>query len=164
MPLIVPMHERDWTSVRAIYEQGLRTGHASFETTAPSWDAWNAAHVAECRFVAATDEDRDDILGWTALSRTSKREVYAGVAEVSVYVRDDMHGRGIGRLLLSELIRASEAAGFWTLQASIFPENTGSCTLHERCGFRLVGRRERIAQHYGRWRDTLLFERRSSGP
>jgi len=150
-----------WAQVRRIYEQGLATGHASFETSAPSWEAWDDAHLPSPRIVAVHG---GAIVGWAALTPVSRRPVYAGVAEVSVYV-DPAHRRaGVGRLLLSELVRRAEAAGLWTLQAGIFPENAASCRLHERCGFRLVGRRERIGRHHGVWRDTLLYERRAALP
>ena len=150
----------DWPAVRDIYEAGIATGEATFQTEAPPWDAWDAAHLETCRLVAR-DED-GAVIGWAALGRVSARPVYAGVAEVSVYVAASARGRGIGLQLLTALIDASERDGRWTLQASIFPENEASVRLHERCGFRVVGRRERIARQYGRWRDTLLLERRSS--
>jgi L-amino acid N-acyltransferase YncA len=151
------MDARDWPAVRAIYEEGIATGEATFQTEAPSWSAWDAGHLADCRLVAESDR----VLGWAALSRVSDRCVYAGVAEVSVYVAAAARGRGIGSLLLDALIRRSEECGLWTLQAGIFPENTRSIVVHERCGFRVVGRRERLGQMDGRWRDVLLLERRS---
>jgi L-amino acid N-acyltransferase YncA len=154
------MSSDDWPAVRDIYEAGIATGEATFQTEAPPWEAWDAAHLATCRLVAR-DED-GNLVGWAALGRVSARPVYAGVAEVSVYIAASARGRGLGRLLLTALIDASERDGRWTLQASIFPENEASVRLHERCGFRVVGRRERIASQYGRWRDTLLLERRSS--
>jgi phosphinothricin acetyltransferase len=144
--------------VRSIYEEGLAGRQATFETSAPDWPAWDAAHLARCRIAA---REGSTVLGWAALSPVSRRAVYSGVAEVSVYVAGQARGQGIGRRLLEELIRQSEAAGIWTLQASIFPENTASTRLHEACGFRLLGRRERIARHHGVWRDTILYERRS---
>jgi phosphinothricin acetyltransferase len=154
------MSSDDWPAVRDIYEAGIATGEATFQTEAPAWDAWDAAHLETCRLVAR--EEYGTLIGWAALGRVSARPVYAGVAEVSVYVAASARGRGVGRLLLTALIDASERDGRWTLQASIFPENEASVRLHERCGFRVVGRRERIARQYGRWRDTLLLERRSS--
>jgi phosphinothricin acetyltransferase len=154
------MSSDDWPAVRDIYEAGIATGEATFQTEAPPWDAWDAAHLETCRLVAR--EEYGTLIGWAALGRVSARPVYAGVAEVSVYVAASARGRGVGRLLLTALIDASERDGRWTLQASIFPENEASVRLHERCGFRVVGRRERIARQYGRWRDTLLLERRSS--
>ena len=150
--------ETHWEGVRAIYAEGLAGGHASFETTVPDWSTWDRAHLPHCRIVAC--ESRIPA-GWAALSPVSRREVYAGVAEVSVYVADRWQGHGLGRLLLTELIRQSEAAGIWTLQSSIFPENLASVGLHEACGFRQLGRRERIARHHGVWRDTVIYERRS---
>ena len=152
------MHPEDWSRVREIYEQGIATGNATFETRSPEWEAWDAKHLPAPRLAA---RDADVILGWAALSRASAREVYRGVCEVSVYVDRDARGRGVGGALMADLVRLSEAEGIWTLQASIFPENEASVALHLRHGFRIVGRRERIAQLAGEWRDTLLLERRS---
>jgi L-amino acid N-acyltransferase YncA len=154
-----PLVSSDWPAVLAAYEEGLATGQATFETTAPTWEQWDAAHSSHGRLVATSE---DTVCGWAALMPVSRRKVYSGVAEVSVYIRSDVRGRGVGRLLLVSLIAESEAAGIWTLQASIFPENTASVGLCLSCGFREVGRRERIAQHAGVWRDTVLLERRSS--
>lgn len=153
------MQPEHWPAVRHIYEEGIAGGHATFETNAPQWEQWHEAHLADCRLVALSDEQA---VGWAALSPVSRRAVYRGVAEVSVYVGDDWQGQGIGKRLLQNLIRASEDAGIWTLQAGLFPENEASLALHLSCGFRLVGRREKIAQHHGRWRDTLILERRSA--
>jgi phosphinothricin acetyltransferase len=155
---IEEMSAEDWPEVRAIYLEGIATGNATFETSAPDWEAWDAGHSKSCRFAARAG---GGILGWAALSPVSGRCVYAGVAEVSVYVAEKARGRGIGKALLAGLIDASEKNGFWTLQAGIFPENTASVALHEHAGFRLVGRRERIGAMNWRWRDTLMFERRS---
>ena len=149
---------RHWGEVRAIYSDGLATVDATFETEAPEWERWDASHLVCCRLVAL-EEAR--VAGWAALSPVSARKAYAGVAEVSVYVGARFRGIGLGRKLLSALVSESEAAGVWTLQASIFPENAASVALHLACGFREVGRRERIARRDGRWRDTVLFERRS---
>ena len=158
---IETMTPSDWDRVREIYQQGILTGQATFETTPPaSWTQWDSGHLPHPRIVARRG---DEIVGWAALSRVSARAVYAGVAEVSVYVAEQERGKGLGALLLSALIEASEGAGIWTLQASIFPENDASRKLHLRAGFREVGRRERIARHHGVWRDTLLLERRSPG-
>ena len=157
--MIRAMTAADWEAVRAIYLEGIATGNATFETSAPEWERWNAAHRADCRLVACDDTGA---VGFAALSPVSARAVYAGVAEVSVYVSERARGRGVGAALLRELIRASETAGIWTLNAGIFPENTASLKLHGRCGFREVGRRERIAQHHGKWRDVVLMERRSA--
>ena len=154
-----PMLPADWPQVRAIYAEGIATGHATFETTVPDWEAWDAAHRPDCRLVAVLG---GEVAGWAALSPVSRREVYAGVAEVSIYVAGRARGRGLGRALLAALIEESEAAGIWTLQAGIFPENEASLRLHYACGFRLVGRRERIGCLNGVWRDTLLLERRSA--
>jgi L-amino acid N-acyltransferase YncA len=159
MPLsIEPLLAADWPAVRAIYLEGLASGNATFETEAPSWEEWDKNHLSFARLAA---RDTGTVLGWAALNPVSRRQVYAGVAEVSVYVGAASLGRGIGRLLLEALVRESESHGIWTLQAGIFPENTASIVLHERCGFREVGRRERIGKLKGRWRDTMLLERRS---
>jgi L-amino acid N-acyltransferase YncA len=157
-----PLAPSDWTEVRAIYEEGIATGNATFETAAPTWEAWDRGHLAQGRFAAVpAGAQRGPVLGWAALSPVSGRCVYAGVAEVSVYVAADARGRGVGRRLLDELVRASEAAGLWTLQAGVFPENAASVALHRGAGFRVVGRRERIGRMGERWRDVLLLERRS---
>lgn len=147
-----------WDRVRAIYDEGIATRNATFVTQSPEWPEWDSAHLAHCRFVAERDGRLD---GWAALSPVSSRCVYAGVAEVSVYVAGSAQGRGVGRALLSALIDASEAEGLWTLQAGILPENVASVALHERCGFRIVGRRERLGKMDGVWRDVLLLERRA---
>ena len=154
------MTPADWPAVRDIYESGIATGEATFQTEAPPWNTWDAAHLETCRLVAR--DEHDVVIGWAALGRVSQRPVYSGVAEVSVYVAESARGQGVGLQLLTALIAASERDGRWMLQASIFPENEASVRLHQRCGFRIVGRRERIACQYGRWRDTLLMERRSS--
>lgn len=156
--MIDEMRANDWEQVRAIYLEGIRSGHSTFETEAPSWDMWDEGHLAVARLVM---RDGEKVLGWAALSPVSKRHVYRGVAEVTVYVSEKAQGQGIGHALLKELIDESEKNGIWTLQASIFPENKASVQLHLRCGFREVGRREKIAMLNGVWRDTLLFERRS---
>lgn len=156
--VIDQMKVSDWEQVRAIYLEGLSTGNSTFETEAPSWEQWDEGHLQFARLVM---RDGDEILGWAALSPISRRSVYRGVAEVTVYVNEVFRGQGIGRALLEALIEESEQNGIWTLQASIFPENTASVKLHVRCGFRKVGRRERIAMLNDIWRDTLLFERRS---
>lgn len=149
----------DWGAVREIYREGIATGNATFEKTVPDWEKWDAGHLPHCRLLARSG---DEALGWAALSAVSGRAVYAGVAEVSVYVAEPARGRGVGTLLLSTLVAASEENGIWTLQASIFPENSASMALHQRCGFRVVGTRERIGFMDGRWRDTVLLERRSA--
>ncbi len=148
----------DWDAVCAIYHEGIETRNATFETETPSWEKWDAAHLPFARLVARGE---DGVLGWAALSAVSGRECYAGVAEASIYVGRRHWGAGIGKALLDALIHESEARGVWTLQASIFPENTASLALVKRYGFREVGRRERIARLDGVWRDTLLLERRS---
>jgi len=148
----------DWAGVRAIFEEGIATGSATFETAAPPWEDWDAGHLPEHRLVA---EDDGEILGWAALSPVSERCAYAGVAEVSVYVAAAARGRGVGTALLRRLVAEADAAGLWTLQAGIFPENEASVGLHRACGFREVGRRERVGKLHGRWRDTVLLERRS---
>ncbi len=151
------MRSDDWPAIRAIYLEGIAGGNATFETDAPPWEQWDAKHLAAPRVVYRDPE----VLGWAALSRVSQRACYAGVGEVSVYVASSAQGRGIGSKLLGVLVEQSEANGMWTLQATIFPENEASVQIHLRCGFRVVGRRERIAQLKGVWRDTLLLERRS---
>jgi phosphinothricin acetyltransferase len=148
----------DWPEVARIYAEGIATGIATFEAEVPSWATWDAGHLGHSRWVAAGAEG---LLGWSALSPVSRRACYAGVAEVSIYVSAGARGDGIGGRLLHALIESAEAGGIWTLQAGIFAENHASLRLHESWGFRLVGRRERIAQLAGRWRDTMLFERRS---
>jgi L-amino acid N-acyltransferase YncA len=153
------MDDRDWEAVRAIYEAGIAGGNATFETSAPPWAEWDAAHLTGHRLVA---RNGGSVVGWAALSPVSSRCVYRGVAENSVYVAPDAAGRGIGRLLLEALIAGAEADGIWTIQSGIFPENAASLALHRRCGFRVVGVRERIAVHHGRWRDVVFVERRSS--
>jgi L-amino acid N-acyltransferase YncA len=157
--MIEKMLPRHWEEARAIYLEGLATDDASFETEAPEWERWDASHMRCCRLVAL---EGARVEGWAALSPVSARGVYAGVAEVSVYVGAESRGAGAGRLLLSKLVAESEANGVWTLQAGVFPENVASVALHLACGFREVGRRERIGRtKEGRWRDTLLLERRS---
>jgi phosphinothricin acetyltransferase len=148
----------DWESVRSIYVDGIATGNATFETDAPDWKQWNENHLGCARLVA---RNHGAIVGWAALSPVSSRRVYSGVAEVSVYVAATARGKGIGRLLMAALIAESERNGLWTLQAGIFPENAPSITLHKRCGFREVGRRERLGMLRGVWRDVVLLERRS---
>lgn len=159
MDLVIDsMQSRDWEFVQAIYLEGLATGQATFETEAPDWERWNADHLPVGRLVA---RNGDGILGWAALSPVSKREAYAGVAEVSVYVAASARGRGVGGALMRTLIEDSERHRIWTLQSIIFPENHASVALHLNHGFREVGRRERIARRHGVWRDTVLLERRS---
>ena len=153
------MHASDWVDVRAIYLEGIETGNATFETEAPSWESWDSAHMPEPRLAARHGSGR--VLGWAALTPVSGRCVYAGVGDLSVYVAATARGRGVGRALLEALIEASERSGIWTLQAGIFPENVASLELHRGCGFREVGRRERIGKLKGVWRDVLLLERRS---
>jgi L-amino acid N-acyltransferase YncA len=152
-----PLEPGDWGSVRDIYAAGIATGDATFETEPPDWEAWNAGHLPTCRFVAVLDEE---VVGWAALSPVSDRCVYAGVAEVSVYVDPHRKAMGVGTRLLERLISASEEEGLWTLQAGIFPENVASIELHRKLGFRVVGTRERLGKMKGRWRDVVLLERR----
>lgn len=154
-----PMRDADGPAVLAIYGEGIATGHATFETDVPAWEAWDRAHL-EVRLVAEDGAGRP--LGWAALSPVSDRCAYRGVAEVSVYVADAARGRGVGRVLLEALVAASEARGLWTLQAGIFAENEASIALHRACGFRVVGRRERLGALRGVWKDVLLLERRSA--
>ena len=148
----------DWPAVRAIYAEGIRSGHATFETETPSWEVWEAAHP-ELRLVAERD---GAIVGWAALSPVSARRCYRGVGEVSLYVAEEARGAGLGRVLLERLVALSEAAGYWTLTAGVFPENEASLRLHTACGFRQVGVRERLGELGGVWRDVVLLERRST--
>jgi phosphinothricin acetyltransferase len=153
------LKETDWSSVAAIFEEGIATGLATFETAAPDWPAWDDSHLpGKLRLVA---EEDGEVVGFAALAPVSSRNAYRGVAENSVYVSARARGRGVGSALLNELVRRSEEAGIWTIQTSIFPENLPSLAVHMRAGFRVVGRRERIGQLNGEWRDTLLLERRA---
>jgi phosphinothricin acetyltransferase len=152
------MRPEDWDAVRAIYLEGIATGNSTFEQSAPDWQTWDQGHLESCRLVARSESE---VLGWTALSAVSRRQVYAGVAEFSIYVAERARGRGIGAALLKALIEVSEQEGIWTLQSGIFPENTASLELCRRFGFRVVGTRERVGCMAGRWRDVVLLERRS---
>ncbi|MCM0674837.1 GNAT family N-acetyltransferase [Micromonospora phytophila] len=145
--------------VLSIYQAGLDDGDASFETTAPTWAVFDAGKLPDHRLVAV--DGNDTVTGWIAVSPTSTRAVYAGVVEHSVYVDPAARGRGVARVLLDALIASTEAAGIWTIQSGVFPENTASLALHERAGFRVIGVRERVGRHHGRWRDVVLLERRS---
>ncbi len=156
--VIDSLNNDDWAIVKAIYLEGIATGNATFETEAPDWETWDRNHLSFARLAARSG---DDIVGWAALSSVSSRQVYAGVAEVSVYVAASARSMGVGRSLLVALIEEAERNGIWTLQAGVFPENTVSITLHKSCGFRAVGRRERIGMLRGVWRDVILLERRS---
>lgn len=157
---ITPLLAEDWPQVRAIYLAGIATGNATFETSAPDWESWDKARRPDCRLAARSQDG--GLLGWAALSPVSSRAVYAGVAEVSVYVAEAARGQGVGLALLSALVTASETAGVWTLTAGIFPENAASIRLHQRCGFRVLGTAERRGQRHGVWRDVVLMERRSA--
>jgi L-amino acid N-acyltransferase YncA len=148
----------DWPEVARIYEEGMLTGNATFETDLPSWEAWNVGHLPEHRLVVTLD---DEVVGWAALSAVSDRCCYGGVAEHSIYVTERVRGLGFGRQLLSALIASSEGGGIWTLQAGVFPENEASIALHTALGFRVVGVRERLGRLHGVWRDVVLLERRS---
>ena len=156
--VLEPLSANDWDAVRAIYLEGIATGDATFEQSAPEWDQWDAGHLKKCRLVA---RNNGEIFGWAALSPVSGRCVYGGVAEVSVYVAEQARGRGVGAALVAALVRESEEAGIWTLQAGIFPENQASIKLHLNAGFRVVGTRERLGSMNGHWRDVVLMERRS---
>lgn len=155
---IQPMLPEHWPTVKRIYEEGIATGNATFQTTAPEWKEWDEAHVKNSRIISI---ENNEVLGWAALTAVSGRCVYAGVAEISVYVAAAARGKGIGKKLLQALIAESEKNNFWTLQAGIFPENESSVQIHTGCGFRIIGRRVKIGQMNGQWRDTLLLERRS---
>ena len=160
MEIVINDMEKDhWDHVLKIYLDGIATGIATFQTQAPAWEEWDRGHMSTCRLVAAVEKE---IVGWAALSPTSSRSVYAGVAEVSVYVNNQNRGVGIGKALLDALVKTSEENGLWTLQAGIFPENIASLTLHKQMGFREVGIRERIGKMGDVWRDVVLLERRSN--
>lgn len=152
------MEHSNWKQVSKIYKEGINTENATFEFDIPSWESWYSAHMACCNIVAISD---NTILGWAALSPVSNRMVYSGVAEVSVYVSEKFKRMGVGKALLKELIKLSEQNGIWTLQAGIFPENKVSIDLHKKCGFKIVGTREKIGKMNGFWRDVVLMERRS---
>jgi L-amino acid N-acyltransferase YncA len=156
--LIRELEAGDWPAVRAIYEEGIATRNATFDTEAPGWEDWDASHLPAHRLVAERD---GEVVGWAVLSGYSDRCCYRGVAEVSVYVSESARGQGVGRALLTRLVEESERDGIWTLQAAMFPENVASVALHERCGFRVVGTRERLGQLDGVWRDVVLLERRA---
>jgi phosphinothricin acetyltransferase len=156
--LIEPMTDRHASQVLAIYQAGIDEGNATFETRVPAWPQFAAAKLAGHSYVATGE---GGVLGWVAASPVSSRAAYAGVVEHSVYVADRARRLGVGRALLDALIASTEAAGIWTIQSGVFPENTASLALHERAGFRVIGIRERIGQHHGRWRDVVLIERRS---
>ncbi len=159
MAYIRNFEENDFGSVKDIYQQGIDTGNATFEAQVKEWDEWNNSMLKACRLVAV---ENDQIVGWAALSPVSSRRVYAGVAEVSVYVASEVRNKGVGQALLSKLIEESEKEGFWTLQAGIFPENEGSIALHQKNGFRTVGLREKLGKMDEKWRDVVLLERRSN--
>lgn len=150
--------KKDYSACAKIYKTGMDTGIATFEIKVPDWEKWNTKFLIQCRFVAEADQE---VLGWCALSPFSTREVYRGVAEVTIYIAEKAQGKGIGKLLLKHLVAESEHAGFWTLQARIFTENVASIKLHEKCGFRQVGIREKLGQREGVWYDNVLLERRS---
>ena len=153
------LRQEHWPEVARIYADGIATRNATFETDVPSWEQWDGSHVPEHRFVALAD---GAVVGWVAVSPVSDRCVYGGVVENSVYVDEHVRGQGVGRLLLERLIASTEAAGIWTIQTGIFPENEGSLRLHKRVGFETVGRRKRLGKLHGIWRDVLLLERRSN--
>ena len=155
---IEELRPEHWPGVARIYTEGIETGNATFETEVPTWEAWDTSHLPEHRFVALRD---NEVVGWAAVSAVSDRCAYGGVVENSVYVAGTARGQGIGQRLLEELIASTEAAGIWTIQTGIFPENDGSMRVHERVGFEVVGRRKRLGKLNGQWRDVLLLERRS---
>jgi len=155
---IEAFNPKHWPEARVIYQSGIATGNAHFSLQVPEWDDWDHEHVKNCRLVAL---ENGKVLGWAALTATSDRCVFAGVAEVSIYIAENVRGKGIGKKLLAELVKQSEQNNFWTLEARIFAENTASIHIHQQNGFRIVGRRERIGKLNGVWRDTLLLERRS---
>ncbi|MEU4032999.1 GNAT family N-acetyltransferase [Streptomyces collinus] len=156
---VVPMESGHAAGVLAVYRLGIDEGNATFETAAPGWEQFDAAKLPGHRYVAVDQADR--VLGWVAAGPVSDRCAYAGVVEHSVYVHPEARGRGVGLVLLRALIASTEAAGIWTIQSGVFPENTGSLALHRKAGFRVIGTRERIGRHHGVWRDVVLIERRS---
>jgi len=156
---IAELKPSHYTAVKEIYEQGIATGNATFQTEAPSWEDWDKSHLSSCRLVALNEDE--SVAGWAALTPVSGRCVYAGVAEVSVYIHSHYQGKGVGKKLMEELIRQSEENNLWTLQAGIFPENAASLRLHEKLGFRKIGYREKIGMMKKVWRDTIQLERRS---
>ncbi|MFF6885471.1 GNAT family N-acetyltransferase [Streptomyces sp. NPDC012421] len=162
MITVVPLTAAHADQVVAIYQAGVDEGNATFETAAPTWEQFDAAKLHEHRFAAVDDGNDGRVLGWVAASRVSDRLAYAGVVEHSVYVHPGARGRGVATVLLKTLIDSTEAAGIWTIQSGIFPENAASLAVHRRAGFRVIGTRERIGRHYGVWRDTVLVERRST--
>ncbi|MCW3089069.1 MAG: N-acetyltransferase [Ferruginibacter sp.] len=155
---ITEMTPHHWQAVKDIYAEGITTGNATFQSSVPTWEEWDAAHEKTCRLILI---DNNEVLGWAALTPVSGRCVYAGVGEVSVYVSSKWGGRGLGKKLLTALVEESERHKFWTLQAGIFPENKASLKIHEAAGFRIIGIREKIGQMNNTWRDTVLLERRS---
>lgn len=155
------MTEADWPEVSRIYQEGIDTNLATFQSECPTWDEWNSSHLKDCRLVIT--EEGSEVVGWAALTAVSGRCVYSGVAEVSIYVAQSHRGRGVGKALLLELIHISERGGFWTLQSGIMQENTASIRLHKSCGFRMVGYREKIGRdRFGNWRNNVLMEKRSA--
>jgi phosphinothricin acetyltransferase len=153
------LESKDSMKVLAIYAEAIKGPDATFETNVPTWSEWGRAHLPAHRLVAVDDANK--LLGWSALSKFSDRREYAGIVECHTFVRADSQGRGVGTLLLTRLISATEGQGLWTLQAHVFPENVAGVALHQKLGFRVVGTRERMGRHRGRWRDVLLLERRS---
>jgi L-amino acid N-acyltransferase YncA len=155
---IINIEEKHYSEIAKIYLQGISTGFATFQTSVPSWEEWDKAHLKICRILA---KKGNEIVGWAALTQVSSRCVYEGVAEVSIYIDQEFRGKGIGKFLLSSLIKQSEENGLWTLQSGIFAENIGSISLHEKCGFRKIGYREKIAKLNNVWKDNIIMERRS---
>ena len=156
--IIRAFRQTDFAAVKAIYQQGIDTGNATFQSQAKEWEEWNSSFLPACRLVV---EFNGEVVGWAALTAVSSRRVYAGVAEVSIYIATDAHGAGIGKALLSRLVQCSEIAGIWTLQAVIFPENQASIAIHAKNGFKILGVREKLGRMNELWRDVVLMERRS---
>jgi L-amino acid N-acyltransferase YncA len=152
------IEQKNFYQVAEIYQQGIETGIATFQNDIPDWDSWDKSHLSNCRIAAF---EGSEMTGWAALTPVSSRCVYAGVAEVSVYVATNFRDKGVGEFLLNHLINESEQAGLWTLQSGIFKENTGSIKLHEKCGFRQIGYREKVGKKDGVWKDNIIMERRS---
>ncbi|WP_336960017.1 N-acetyltransferase family protein [Chryseobacterium contaminans] len=155
---IISIDKEHYPEISKIYQQGIETGVATFETSVPSWESWSESKLSHSRMIAVQD---DAVLGWAALSKVSSRCVYEGVAEVSIYVSENHRGKGVGKFLMHQLIEESEANGIWTLQSGMFPENEATIALHKAFGFRMIGYRERIGKLQGVWRDSVMMERRS---
>ncbi|WP_292008674.1 GNAT family N-acetyltransferase [Chryseobacterium sp.] len=155
---IITIDRKHFPQIAKIYQEGIDTGNATFETTVPSWEIWNKSKLSYCRLIVVENEI---VIGWAALSKVSERSVYEGVAELSIYIAENHRGKGIGKILMQKLVKESETKGIWTLQSAMFPENLATLSLHKTFGFRVIGYREKIGKLAGVWRDSILMERRS---